>query len=65
MESATRMESTTPPLPLWCMVMVAAKYIGLWGQISSSFSWRARYACWGGREKGQQEMWREKGQQEI
>ncbi len=24
-----------PPPPLWCMAMVAAKYIGLWGQISS------------------------------
>ncbi len=24
-----------PPPPMWCMAMVAAKYIGLWGQISS------------------------------
>ncbi len=37
------MESTTPPpwkvppslAALWCMAMMAAKYIGLWGQISS------------------------------
>ncbi len=33
-------ESATPPTALWCMAIVAAKYIGLWGQISSldSFS---------------------------
>ncbi len=27
---------------LWCMAMVAAKYIGLWGQISSCFALAAR-----------------------
>ena len=26
-----------PPCSLWCIAMAAAKYIGLWGQISSSF----------------------------
>ncbi len=29
------MKSATPLAALWCMAMVAAKYIGLWGQISS------------------------------
>ncbi len=38
MEVATPpMESATPPLR--CMAMVAAKYIGLWGQISSLSHW--------------------------
>ncbi len=38
MKSATPPWKVPPPLAaLWCMAMVAAKYIGLWGQISSSF----------------------------
>ncbi len=32
------MESATPLAALWCIAMVAAKYIGLWGQISSLVS---------------------------
>ena len=35
MEVATPPPWKSPPPPQWCMTMVAVKYIGLWGQISS------------------------------
>ena len=35
MESTTPLWKVLPPPALWCMAMEAAKYIGLWGQISS------------------------------